>query len=244
MRSVAANLLICGDPEQAARETAERFVCAGVRSVALRGVFNVAVPGGSSPRRAFELLATGGFVDLVPWTRTHVFFTDERCVPPDDIESNYRLAFDTLLSHVPAPKSNIHRFRGELEPDEAAALYEHELRQAMGGPPRFDLVILGMGQDTHTASLFPNSPALAEHFRLAAANWIETLNAHRLTLTVPALSSAESIIIMALGTEKAEAVRTALQGEVNVEAHPVQAIRPDTGRLLWIVDQDAASELA
>ena len=243
MSSDNANILICRDENAASVEAAERFVCAAVRAVAKRGVFYVAVSGGSTPKGMYETLASREFADLVPWTRTEVFFADERCVPPESEESNYRLVNKLLLSTVPIPESNVHRFHGEDPPEAAADSYEHEIHRVMDGNPAFDLIILGMSQDTHTASLFPNSPALREGGKHAAANYIEKLGAYRLTLTIPAINSAESVIILAFGENKAAALADVLNGPVDIDLHPVQAIRPPHGRLLWIVDQDAASRL-
>ena len=243
MHPVSASILVCKDEEAVAREAAEQFACAAVRCVAQCGKFHVAIPGGWSPRGMFKMLATPQFASLVPWDKTQIFFTDERCVPPDDDESNYKLAADLLLSKVPVPRSNVHRFLAELAPDEAAERYDQELRRVMGDAPRFDLVVLGMGRDTHTASLFPHSPALRESHALAVANYVKNREVYRLTLTIPVLCRAETILILALGGEKSGPLREVLQGEYDRQSHPVQAIRPADGRLLWIVDQDAASQL-
>ena len=243
MHPTRANVLVCKNNEAVAREAAEQFTCAAVRSAAQRGEFHAAVPGGWSPRGMYKTLATAEFASAVPWSQTQIFFTDERCVPPDHEESNYKLATDLLLAKVPIPDSNIHRFLAELAPDEAAERYGQELRKAMGDTPRLDLVVLGMGKDTHTASLFPHSPALSEMRALAVANYVKNREVHRLTLTIPVLCRAETILILALGYEKSGPLRQVLQGEHDPERHPVQAIQPAAGRLLWIVDQDAASKL-
>lgn len=242
MSAARANILICLDEKAASREAAERFTCAAIASVAKRGVFFVAVSGGSSPRGMYEALASREFAELIPWSRTELFFTDERCVPPESEESNYRLVSKLLLSTVPIPEPNIHRFRGEDPPEVAAEEYEREIHSVMDDS-RFDLMVLGMGQDTHTASLFPHSPALHEGGRHAAANYVEKLGAHRLTLTIPTINHAESIIVLAFGSEKADALATALSGPVDPDAHPIQAIRPIHGHMLWIVDQACASKL-
>mgnify|MGYP005859282873 CR=1 FL=1 len=243
MRPVASNVLICASAEAAAAETAEQFVFTAARSIATRDEFNVAIPGGSSPRRAFELLAEPARASEVPWDRVCVFFTDERCVPPTHEESNYRLATELLLSKVPIPRDNVFRFAGELPPIEAAAQYEQIVRHKMGMRPRFDLVLLGMGEDGHTASLFPDSPALDDTEHIAVANFVPKLDSHRLTLTAPVFRAARNVIILALGAAKAASVREALQGRVDERRLPVQSIRPRDGRLLWIVDQQAASKL-
>jgi 6-phosphogluconolactonase len=243
VKPCAANILVCRDPQAVAEEAAEQFICAAQRSVAERGAFFVALSGGYSPRGTYKYLASEAIRDQVPWGKTFVSFTDERCVPPDHEESNYKLVNDLLLSKVPISPSNVCRFPGELPPVEAALQYEQVLRYRMGQDPRFDFILLGMGQDTHTASLFPNSPALNESTRLAVENFVARLNAYRLTLTIPVLRNARQIVILALGKQKASAVRDVLQGPTDEQAHPVQAIRPKNGRLLWIIDQEAASEL-
>lgn len=243
MRHRNTNLLICKDEEAVAREAAERFVCSAIRSVAEYREFYVAIPGGSSPKEMFKLLATDEYARTIPWDKTQIFFTDERCVPPDSGESNYRQAYDLLFSKIPIPDSNIHRFYSELPPEEAAASYDESIRNIMGYERQFDLIILGMGSDSHTASLFPNSPALDETRRFAVENYVEKLDAYRLTLTIPVLSSARNIIILAIGKEKAEALSIALNGQSNPNLYPVQAIQPNQGTLLWIVDKDAASKL-
>lgn len=243
MRHKNTNLMICKDQEAVATEAAERFVCAAIRSVAEYGGFYVAISGGNSPKEVFRLLATDEYAKAIPWDKTHIFFTDERCVPPDSDESNYRLAYEYLLSKVPVPESNIHRFPAELPPQEAAASYDKTIKNIMGYERQFDLVILGMGSDTHTASLFPKSPALDEMQRFAVENYVEKLNTYRLTLTIPVLSSARNIIILVMGQEKAEALSIALNGHSDPHLHPVQAIQPTYGTMLWIVDKEAASQL-
>jgi 6-phosphogluconolactonase len=243
MHSYTHNVMIMRDSEAVSVEVTERFACAAVKSVARHGRFCAAIPGGSSPRRVFELLSSGEYSHLIPWDRTHIFFTDERCVPPDHTDSNYRQANELLLSKVSIPQGNVHRFMSEELPDVAAEEYEIELRMAFGDIPALDFVILGMGADTHTASLFPNSPALAVEDRLAVANYVEKLDAFRLTLTFPMLNSSAEVIVMAMEAEKASAVREALLGEHNPILHPIQGIKPAYGRLLWVIDSAAAAEL-
>lgn len=243
MRNIAANLLVFKDAEAASGETAQRFICGALNAAARGESFFAAIPGGETPRRCFELLARPDLARVVPWDRVHIFFTDERCVPPDHRDSNYRQANELLLSQVPIPDSHVHRFLAETEPTLAAYRYEEEMRQEMGENPRFDLILLGMGGETHTASLFPHSPALHEESRLAVPNYVEKLRSYRLTLTYPVLNAARAVIVLVVGPEKAEALRLALRGEVNPEVHPVQGIQPTDGDLLWIVDRAAASGL-
>lgn len=243
MDPVNTNMLVCEDEKNASCEAAERFACAAVRAVAKRGVFYVAIPGGNSPRGMFEMLSSREFEELVPWARTELFFTDERCVPPESDESNYKLASGLLLSTVPIPEANIHRMHGEDPPETAARQYEEEMLRVMDSSPRFDLIVLGMGMDTHTASLFPNSPALLETGRHVVANYVEKLNTYRLTLTLPVMNHAEQVIILAFGPDKADPLAEVLHGPVDTNLHPVQGICPAAGHLLWIVDRAAASKL-
>ncbi|NLN76504.1 MAG: 6-phosphogluconolactonase [Armatimonadetes bacterium] len=237
-----ANILICENESAASREAADRFACAAVRSVAEQGRFCVAVSGGSTPKGMYESLAEEHLA-TVPWYRTELFFVDERCVPPDSLDSNYRMVHDLLLATVPIPETGIHRFEGELSPETAAGRYEQNIHAVMGRDPRFDLIVLGMGDDTHTASLFPYSPALNETGRLAVSNYVQKLATDRLTLTIPLINRAHSVIILVLGESKAQALADAMSGTEDIEMHPVQAVRPTHGRLLWIVDRAAAAKL-
>lgn len=201
----------------------------------------MAVPGGSSPAEMFRLLAGEDYRRLIPWAATHVFFTDERCVPPDSPDSNFRLANELLFSGV--PECRVHRFETELAPVDAAAKYEDTMRSVMGERPIFDLVVLGMGADTHTASLFPDSPALTESKLLAAHNPVGGAIGDRLTLTLPALCDARSVVVLVLGDQKSQALQIALQGPFDPVKHPVQAVRPTNGTLIWITWQQAAAML-
>jgi 6-phosphogluconolactonase len=243
MHALPADILICRDDTSVAVEAARRFVFHAAAAVNERGKFCVAIPGGFSPRGMFEQLARPEFAALIPWDRTHVFFTDERCVPPTDPDSNYKLARDLLLSRVPIPEDNVHRFQAELDPEQAARLYEEEIKHLVGECPAFDLIVLGMGKDTHTASLFPHSPALKEETRYAVANPLPGRGETRLTLTLPVFRRSLSTIVLVLGYEKSGPLHTVLISKIDPDAHPIQSIAPTSGDLLWIVDQDAASQL-
>ncbi len=237
-----ANILICEDELTAVREAADRFACAAVRSVAEHGRFCAAVSGGSTPRGMYEYLAER-HASVVPWYQTELFFSDERCVPPESQESNYRMVYDLLISTVPIPEVNVHRFEGELSPEIAAERYEQELHKVMGHDPRFDMIVLGMGNDSHTASLFPYTPALHETGRHAVSNYVHKLGMHRLTLTFPLINRAHSIIVLVTGQAKAETLAAVMSGDEDMDMHPVQNIKPTHGRMLWIVDCEAASKL-
>lgn len=242
MLSNSVNLLICKDADAVSVEAADRFTCAAIRTVAERPVFYTAISGGNTPRGMFELLAEPGYAKLVPWSCTHIFFTDERYVPQDSEDSNFKLANDLLFSKVPIPKENIHRFRTELSPEDAAKEYEKEMKAVMGDCPDFDLVVLGMGDDTHTASLFPESMALNEQEKWAASNYVEKLHSYRLTLTIPVLNCAREVLVLVTGKDKADALAVAFQETQDITAHPIHAIQPAYGKVIWIVDREAASK--
>lgn len=238
------------DLESLSRAAAEHFVALATEAVSKRGRFAVALSGGSTPRETYTLLASPAFAPLVPWTQVHVFWGDERCVPPDHPDSNYRMAWETLLRHLPIPRDHIHRMVGEIDPPQAAGEYEEQLRAFFAhspeepGLPRFDLVLLGMGRDGHTASLFPKSEALREAQRWVVAQEVEPQAAWRLTLTPIAINATRQVIFLVAGQEKAEALREVLEGSPQPERLPAQAIRPDSGHLLWLVDAGAASLLS
>jgi 6-phosphogluconolactonase len=204
--------------------------------------FTWALSGGSTPRDLYRLLASDPYRDRLPWHAVHFFWSDERHVPPDHSESNYRMAREAMLDAVPVPPGNLHRIATE-EPDaqRAAVRYEVELRSffasASGEWPRFDLVLLGLGKDGHTASLFPGSAAVREHERLVVAPWVEELDAYRITLTLPVLSHARRVLFLASGGEKAEALRAVIEGERDPDLYPAQAVE---GNRLWLVDRAAA----
>ncbi|MGD2216983.1 MAG: 6-phosphogluconolactonase [Gemmatimonadales bacterium] len=227
-----------------AEAAAEVFVRAARQAVDSARLFNVALSGGSTPVRLFKLLAAEPYRDRIPWHDVHLFWGDERTVPPDHPDSNFGAAHDALLSKLELPRHNVHRIRAELaDPREAAAEYEAELRRHFGlaeaETPRFDLAYLGMGTDGHTASLFPGSEALEERHRLAVAHWVEELGGHRITLTPPVLNSAACILFLVTGGEKAETLREVLEGAADPPRYPVQLIRPEGGELLWYIDKQA-----
>jgi 6-phosphogluconolactonase len=199
-----------------------------------RSVARVALAGGSTPKAMYRLLASPAFRERVDWRRVEIFFGDERCVPPDHADSNYRMAREALLDHVPLPPENVHRIEGEKDPEAAARAYAALL------PERFDLALLGMGPDGHTASLFPGTPALAEREARAVAVYVERMKSWRVTLTAPVLSAAEEVIVMTVGEEKAGALALALEGPEG--AVPIQLVKPR--RMTWLIDRAAAKKLA
>lgn len=221
--------------------TAGLFARLSRDAISRTGRFSVALSGGSTPRGLYGQLAAEPHRSQIAWEKIHFFWSDERCVPPDNPDSNYGMAWEALLSHVPLPASCIHRPTAEdPDPVRAADAYEREIRAFFEiGPqefPRFDLVLLGMGEDGHTASLFPDSPALQESRRIFVANHVAKLNANRLTLTFPAINSAAQIAVLISGKKKAALLREVLQGPIR---YPIQQVSPTRGRLLFVADEDA-----
>jgi 6-phosphogluconolactonase len=244
-------LRVFANAEDLAAAAAAEFTARARAAVVQHGRFTVALSGGSTPNRLYALLAerrrTGE--GRLPWGKIHVFWGDERVVPPGHSESNFRAANEALLSKVPIPQANVHGIRAEARsPATAAGLYEQELRRffslAAGQFPRFDLVLLGLGADGHTASLFPGSDVLREETRLVAAPLVATLGTHRITLTLPVLNSARAVMFLVSGGEKAEALARALEGGIGSEALPPRLVRPRNGALLWLVDRAAARMLS
>ncbi|HYJ47211.1 MAG TPA: 6-phosphogluconolactonase [Pyrinomonadaceae bacterium] len=233
------------DSPEVARAAAERFVEVAGEAVKESGRFSVALSGGSTPKLAYALLASDEYKERLDWSKVHIFFGDERCVPPDDAESNYHMANVTMLSRLPIPAPNVHRIQGVGDAAANARLYEDELRTYFSDAawPRFDLVLLGMGDDGHTASLFPNSSALSEHEAWVAANWVEKFNAYRITLTAPAINHAAHIIFLVTGAGKAARLSEVLSDEGAGGQFPSQLIKPLDGTLEWFVDRAAAASL-
>lgn len=229
------------DVQGLAAVAAAAFVQEAKAAIEGSGRFAVALAGGSTPKATFETLASDyGSPSDLDWSRVHVFFGDERAVGPEHEDSNYRMAHEALLSHVPV--GSIHRMQGELPPPEAASLYEQELTSFFDGPPRLDLVMLGIGDDGHTASLFPRTPALDVDDRWAAENPVEKLGTTRLTLTVPALNTARKAFFLVAGEGKAEALREILEGDEDPRDYPAKLVRPVEGAT-WMVDRAAAGLL-
>jgi 6-phosphogluconolactonase len=245
---VTAEIRILPDAPSIAREAAERFARAAGEALRDHGRFAVALAGGSTPRGLYALLAGEGdpsYRDRVPWASTHVFFGDERAVPPDHPDSNYRMARETLLSRVPVPADQIRRIPAERpDPRAAAAEYERAIRNFFalppGGRPRFDLILLGLGADGHTASLFPGSPALEETASLVASAYLEPLRSWRITLTLPAINAAARVVFLVSGSGKAEALRAVLRGPDGPGSPPARRVRPADGALTFLADRPAA----
>ena len=240
-----ADLRIFHHAETLSRHAAKLFVAQAERSIAERHRFMVALNGGSTPARLFQLLATD-HREQVEWGRVHVFWGDERCVPPDDAGSNYAQARELLLSQVSIPESNIHRVKGELDPASASEDYARVLKDfAEDGfdAPRFDLVYLGMGEDGHTASLFPNSTVHATETVIPVTAHYQDRPANRVTLTQFVFNRARMVVFMATGEKKAIALAEILSDRYNPDLYPAQRIDPTEGELIWLVDEDAAGKL-
>jgi 6-phosphogluconolactonase len=235
---------ILADAAAVSQAAAREFFRLARESASAKGEFSVALAGGSTPRGAYQILAKEG--EKLPWEKIQVFFGDERAVPPDHADSNYGMARDALLSHVPIPPMNVHRMKGEVEAAAAAEQYAGIVRRhfglANGALPRFDLIMLGMGDDGHTASLFPGTDALNETTRLVAANWVEKFQQYRLTFTFPVLNNAAEVMFLIAGPTKAKVIGE-IFGSAASDRYPVQKIKPTAGRLLWLLDRAAAQLL-
>ena len=233
-------------PKELFRHAAEEFVRIAQDSIEDRGVFNVALSGGSTPRGLFSLLASDETLRAqVQWKKINFFWGDERHVPPDDPDSNFHMANEALLSKLSIDPKRIWRIKAELENVEAAAEeYEFKLTGHFhltdGQLPRFDLVLLGMGPDGHTASLFPGTKALHEQERMVVSNWVGKFDTDRITLTARVLNNAAAVVFLVSGDDKAPALKSVLEGPFEPEQLPAQLIRPADGFLLWLVDQQAA----
>jgi len=239
------NLQIFADAGEVARAAAERFIELARESTEARGRFSVALAGGSTPKRIYELLAGDELKTQLDWSGVHIFFGDERCVPPDHADSNYRMANEALLSRVSLPEQNVHRMRGEGDAVANARLYEDELREFFDGEtwPQFDLVMLGMGDDGHTASLFPGTNALDVRTAWVTANWVEKFDTFRVTLTATAINHARHVMFIVTGASKTERLQEVLHGERDEHRLPSQLIQPDEGALTWFLDEAAAAKL-
>jgi 6-phosphogluconolactonase len=240
---------ILADANGIAHTAAAEFLEAAREALQEKDSFRVALSGGSTPRALYELLSTNPLLQaMVPWSKMEIFFGDERHVPPDNAESNYRMASEAMLAKAPVDAKQVHRIQGEMaNAEDAAEEYEKELRASFrleaGQLPRFDLVLLGMGPEGHTASLFPGTKALGAERRLVVRNWVGKLYTDRITLTSPVLNNAVRVIFLVHGREKAPALKAVLEGPYEPEQLPAQMIQPKNGRVLWLVDSTAASML-
>ncbi len=240
-------LRVYGDAGQLARAAAELFVNTAADSIAARGRFWVALSGGSTPRRLYKLLATSAFSSRVDWKHVDIFWGDERYVPAEDRDSNYRMTSEALLRHVQVPAANVHRVPTEISPPPAAAAaYEEAIRSCFRGSvsvPQFDLIYLGLGTNGHTASLFPHSPTLKETSRLVLADFVAEVSNWRITMSAPLLNRGRVVVFLVQGQEKTQVLRDVLVGPPDPERLPAQLIAPE-GKLLWMVGEAAAGMLS
>lgn len=234
-------------PQELFAAAAEEVVRTANEAVAQRSRFTIALSGGSTPKSLYNLLATNARTAL-PWDRMFFFWGDERHVPPTDPDSNYRMADETLLSKIPVAAGNVFRIKAE-NPDAAAVAEAYEqtilkfFQLKSGEVPNFDLILLGMGPDGHTASLFPGTTALQEKSHLVVANWVEKMKTHRITLTLPVLNAARCVTFLVSGSDKASVLREVLEEDVPAEQYPSKLVRPAAGKLIWLLDRAAASQL-
>jgi 6-phosphogluconolactonase len=236
---------IYDDADALFRAAAQRVLELGREAIAARGAFHLALAGGSTPAGLYRELALEKRGGAVQWERVHIYFGDERCVPPDDAQSNYRMARETLLAHVPIPESQIYRIHGEDAPHAAAAAYDETLARALPqeeGGWRLDLILLGLGPDGHIASLFPETEILGKHKALAASVFVPKLDSWRISVTLPVINHARHIMLLVSGAAKADVVHRALNRTPGAGNLPVQRIRP-RGTVEWFLDADAAGRL-
>ena len=246
-RPVTITYRISPTPAEVAKAAAELFTTAVINAVSARGVARVAISGGTTPKAMFALLAAEPFAFQIPWDKLDLFWVDERCVPPDNADSNYRMTREALLSKVPLPADRIHRMEGELTPEVAAARYESTIRNAFrlegAETPTFDLILLGMGDDGHTASLFPHTEGLNDLTHIVIANHVPQKDTWRITLTSPVLNQGREVAFLIEGAAKAQVLHDVFLGPFQPDTYPSQIIRPANGRLTLLLDSAAAAKL-
>jgi 6-phosphogluconolactonase len=239
---------VLSDVNQVANRATEIFFESARHAIDRRGSFRVAMSGGSTPRRMYRVMAASPERDELDWSNVDVFWGDERFVPHDHGDSNFRVCYEELLRVLPIPRERYHPVPTQLDPDAAAARYEQLLRDVFElGPedvPEFDLMLLGIGDDGHTASLFPGTDALQERERLVVANYVPQQESMRITVTIPVITSARRIAVLVTGSNKAEAVERALEGKYNLDETPSQILREARGEVIWLLDRFAGANLA
>jgi 6-phosphogluconolactonase len=241
-------ILVSRGSDQAYTDAAEFILNATNRAIDDHGFFTIALSGGSTPKRLYELLASAAWRERIPWSRMEFFWGDERYVLPDDPASNFRMTNEAMLSKVPVPQERIHRVATEVEPPEAAAeAYENDIRRIVptrsSSVPEFDLMLLGLGANGHTASLFPHQPAIHEQSKLVIAEYIEEVKMTRISMTFPLLNAAKDVLFLSLGHDKAAVLKDVITGEYDPERLPAQLVQPNPGRLTWLIDPPASAEL-
>ncbi len=240
MKREAGDIFVFDTPADVAKALADLFVRCGQEAIETRGRFAVSLSGGTTPKAAYEKLATPAYASALDWSKVQIFFGDERCVRPDSPQSNYKMANEAFLMAVGIPSSNVHRVRGEDDPVDAASAYRTEIVNVLGEEPRFDLVMLGMGPDGHTASLFPGNDPLEADDMLARAVYASSQKQWRVTLTPRVLNNARTIAFAAEGVGKAAVLKAVREGAYDPTKLPSQIIAPNDGRLVWLIDRAAS----
>ena len=238
-----SQLVLAPDPHHLAHKAACHITALATQAITQRGTFSLALAGGSTPTSTYRFLATEEFASRIDWTCIHIFFGDERCVPPDHHQSNYRMAWDSFLRHVPIPEKQIHRIQGELDVEVVARKYEYGLRDHVAAYPVFDLVLLGLGSDGHTASIFPGTEAIHEETRWVLPVYHQQQATWRISLTPAFIQRAQQVTFIVSGEEKAEIIRQVLHGPYQPDLIPAQMISSQSGQVSWYLDQAAASLL-
>ena len=240
-----SSLIVYPDHTQFVEGAADFIVRQAQAAIAQRDRFTIALSGGGTPRPIYACLADARYRNRIDWARVHVFFSDERCVRPDDERSNYYMAREALLDRVPLPAANVHRVQGEIDPVQAAAAYEEQLHGLFGAAtfPAFDLICLGLGDNGHTASLFPGTAVLREQAHGVLAQYVEVVAMWRVTFTVPLINAARQVAFFVEGASKAEIMQRVLQGPYDPDVLPAQLVRPQPGQLSWLIDRAAAARV-
>ena len=242
--ALMAELHLADTPDEAFAAMASFIEQSAREGSTHRGRFTIALSGGSTPRGLYQLLASPAYSGRMDWDRWHIFWSDERCVPPDHRDSNYRMAKESLLDHVSVPASHIHRMEGEKDPQSAAEEYESLVRKMFqSSEPSFDLVLLGIGEDGHTASLFPGTAALTTRDRLVVDNWVPILQAHRITFTLPLINAARVVAFLDTSESKAEVLQRVLEPDDGDSLLPAAMVKPATGAVHWFHTKNAAGKL-
>ena len=237
-------LHILATAEDVAISAAEFVADLSLRCIRDQGRFNIALSGGSTPQGLYRRLAGNPYRNFVDWRSWHMFWGNERCVPPDDPDSNFGMVKKILLNWITIPASQVHRMRGELAPEEAALEYEAQLRSHFQMPaPSFDLVLLGLGEDGHIASLFPETDAHHEEHKLVAPNWVPDLQSHRITFTLPLINAAKTVVFLATEQDKAGLLQRVLEPAPNSDPLPAKLVRPRRGIVHWFLSEEAARQL-
>jgi 6-phosphogluconolactonase len=240
-----ARVTVCPSPEELASAAADELCASAARAIAQRGICYIALSGGETPRMIYAILAGQGFSSRVDWEHVHLFFGDERMVPPGDAASNYGMAQRELIQYLPIPAGNVHRIQGETPAPDAAHEYEMELDRVFNaGMPRFDVIMLGLGEDGHTASIFPGTTAVVERVRKVLGCFVPQLGSWRVTLTLPVILNAREIMFVVAGKRKARIVGTLLPAGVLSPDLPASLVRPLQGSVHWLLDKEAASLLS